>query len=496
MADIPLSVAVPQIYVPSLSTPQIKVPHIEVPHIEVPGAGTVKPIAPYREHVKDLGDLLLGHPVIGTEELHDTLVDNGLGMVEWVPILNRVVGAGLMMKERFIEPTLRGDVKEAGINTLETLGGTLDTLANPVKSLLPWTGGGTPTDLMKSMGWVEGEYRKEYQWETGNFLVDLAGEVLSDPSNLVTFGGKTLLKESTDIVVDSYRRVLTKELGEHVARKIPDDVIKRIVIDTSDDLVDDAGEIVHKLMKRVEENRFKYRDELLKVPRKSPNYARAQALLKEYDDALTIGKHFDLLDRVADLRLTDGLRKYNSIRKVVKTADKFDNLLLAAGLGLNPLVPGTALLMTKVVGPKFKVLFNSAVKRLNKIDVKKLMNNNGRGLKAIGEYIALKNKALNKVTFTKFDDLLNKYSLDVKKLQNIYLTIANSLPPSKLSINYVNELFLDKLKSSIPEIRILYNKEAMGLISDITIADVEELVMVELLCILQNNLSLEILKSS
>ena len=476
MADIPLSVAVPQIYVPSLSNPQIKVPHIEVPHIEVPGAGTVKPIAPYREHVKDLGDLLLGHPIIGTEELHDTLVDNGLGMVEWVPILNRVVGAGLMMKERFIEPTLRGDVKEAGINTLETLGGTLDTLANPVKSLLPWTGGGTPTDLMKSMGWVEGEYRKDYQWETGNFLVDLAGEVLSDPSNWVTFGGKTLLKESTDIVIDSYRRVLTKELGEHVARKIPDDVIKRIVIDTSDDLVDDAGEIVHKLMKRVEENRFKYQDELLKVPKKSPNYARKQALLKEYDDALTIGKHFDLLDRVADLRLTDGLRKYNSIRKVIKTADKVDNFLLAAGLGLNPLASGTALLMTKVVGPKFKVLFKSAVTRLNKVDVSKLMNNNGRGLKAIGEYIALKNKALNKVTFTKFDDLLNKYSLDVKKLQNIYLTIANSIPPSKLSINYVNELFLDKLKSSIPEIRILYNKEAMGLISDITIADVEELI--------------------
>ena len=42
MADIPLSVAVPQIYVPYLSNTQIKVPHIEVPHIEVHGAGIVK----------------------------------------------------------------------------------------------------------------------------------------------------------------------------------------------------------------------------------------------------------------------------------------------------------------------------------------------------------------------------------------------------------------------------------------------------------------------
>ena len=97
MADIPLSVAVPQIYVPSLSVPQIYVPQIEVPHIKVPGAVTVRPIETRSEHVKDLGDLILGNPITGTEELHDTLVDNGFGAVEWVPILNRVVGLGLML---------------------------------------------------------------------------------------------------------------------------------------------------------------------------------------------------------------------------------------------------------------------------------------------------------------------------------------------------------------------------------------------------------------
>lgn len=478
MADIPLSVAVPQIYVPSLSVPQIYVPQIEVPHIKVPGAVTVRPIERRREHVKDLGDLILGNPITGTEELHDTLVDNGFGAVEWVPILNRVVGLGLMLKERTLDPILEGDIKEAGINALETIGGSLDIVANPVKSLLPWAGGGTSTDLMKSMGWAAGEYRKDYQWNTGNFLVDLAGEIVSDPVNWFTFGGKQVVKSSTDGVIDAYRKVLTKELGENVAREIPDDVIKRIVIDTSDDLVDDAGEIVHKLMKRVEENRLKYQDDLLKISKKSPNYARAQALLAEYDDALTIGKHFDLLDRVADLRLTDGLRKYNAARGVVRAANKFDNLLLATSLGLNPLASGTALLMTKVIAPKFKVLWNSALKRLNKINVARLMNNTGRGLKATGEYIALKNKALNATTFNKFSDILNKYSLDAKKLQDMYLTIANNVPPSKLSTNYVNELFLNKLKSAIPEIRSIYNPNARELIHGITKADVEELVSV------------------
>lgn len=476
MADIPLSVAVPQIYVPSLSAPQIYVPHIEVPHIEVPGAVTVKPIEKHREHVKDLGDLFLGNPVTGTEELHDTLVDNGFGAIEWVPLLNRIVGAGLMIKERTVEPVLKGDVKEAGINILESLGSTLDIVANPVKSLIPWAGGGTSTDLLKSMGWAPGEYRKEYQWDTGNLLVDLVGEVMSDPINWVTWGGKQAIKKPVDTVIESYRRAITKEFGEDVAKNIPDEFIKRIVIDSSDDLVDDAGEIVHSLMKRVEENRLKLQDELLNIPKSNPMYERMKALIKEYDNALTIGKHFDLMDDIADLRLTDGLRKYNAARSVIKAANKFDNFLLAAGLGLNPLAGGTALLMTKVISPKFNVLWNSAIKRLKNVDMTKLMNNTARGLKLTGEYVAIKNKILNRALFEKFNPLLKKYNYDVKKLQNLYITIANSVPPSKLSTEYVNQLFLAKLTKTIPELKNLGDKNVQGFIRSITPQDLNDLV--------------------
>ena len=140
--NVPLSTDVPKIYVPSLSAKQLYVPHIQAKHLATPFKSTTKPRQVERRHVKDLGDIILGHPLYGTRQLRDTLEDEA----EWanyVPILNRIVGAGVMAKERFLEPVSKGQNGVAVINTLESLGNSLDILANPVKSLMSWAGGGS-----------------------------------------------------------------------------------------------------------------------------------------------------------------------------------------------------------------------------------------------------------------------------------------------------------------------------------------------------------------
>ena len=152
MANIPLSKGVPQIYVPSLSVPQLKAKHIYVPKLEVPGVVYKKRKKAERLHVKDLGDLLLGNPIKGTLQLQHTLEDTGYGDFKYIPLLNRLVGASLLVKERTLEPISEGKWGEAAINVLESFGNSLDIVANPVKSLMPWAGGGGSEDLLKSMG--------------------------------------------------------------------------------------------------------------------------------------------------------------------------------------------------------------------------------------------------------------------------------------------------------------------------------------------------------
>ena len=127
---------VPHLYVPSLSAKKLYVPHINVPHISVPFKGRM-PKEIEQRYATDLGDILLGNPIAGTKQLQNTLKKHDLDDLIEVPLLNRIVGAGLMIQDRAVDPLLKGDVGTFIINSLETAGQSLDILANPVKSLLP-----------------------------------------------------------------------------------------------------------------------------------------------------------------------------------------------------------------------------------------------------------------------------------------------------------------------------------------------------------------------
>ena len=131
--NVHFSTQVPKIYVPSLSVPKLPAPRLWGKTLPTPFKSTVDYPGIERRHVKDLGDIWLGNPITGTRQLRETLEDNDTDWLVYVPLLNRVVGTGLLVKERALEPLMEGKPGVAFINTLESFGNSLDILSNPVK---------------------------------------------------------------------------------------------------------------------------------------------------------------------------------------------------------------------------------------------------------------------------------------------------------------------------------------------------------------------------
>lgn len=464
MANVPLSIGVPKLYVPSLYVPHLKDKHINVPHLLAPGDAGVRIPKRTRLHAKDLGDLVLGNPITGTRQLQHTLEDSGYGYLASVPLINRLVGAGVMANERFIQPMSEGQVGVVGINTLETLGSSLDLIANPVKALLPVAGGGTYEDFMKSMGWVDEEYRKLYQWDSGNFIVDFAGEVLSDPTNWFSLGGKQLLKEGTDLVADTTRsmiKLVTKS----------DDVSPEIFRRVSNMLYDDAS--LKSIMKDLRTRRDALKDMLQTMPANADDILVTKRLIKDYNKLLAPTNRKVINQAVSDLRYSDGYRKFQSIRKVVDTATDIDNAIREAAFMLAPAANITRLVIKHIASPTFEVLWNSFTRSLKDVDIKATMNDMPGTISKNTTKIITRSRSLHTDLFEPFEKILDKYHYDIEKLVKIYIDVIDNMPADQMTLQHLDEVFLKRVSRAIPELRNLgvnskRYKEVLGWLGELT----------------------------
>lgn len=493
MANVPLSKDVPKIYVPSLSVPHISVPHIYVPHIDVPGGLTYK--KPERQHVKDLGDLLLGDFTTGTKQLRHTLEDAGLE--EWVniPLLNRVVGFGVMSKERFIDPVLSGKPGVAFINALESFGGTLDIAANPVKALLPWAGGGSSTDLLKSMGWIEDEYRETYQWETGNWIVDLIGEIISDPINWFTFGSNMAMKGAAG-VTDDVARAAIKELPEEA-------LSTRTVTNLLDDFAQHVGDDGTKIVENYITKQKNQIDDLHKQLSKS-NLTRGQrkkliqqstALQDEVDelgylmDTLTTDQQAKLFQRLGILgneadaaaieygyrsispkqreafiqKLVDasqskGYRTYEFWRNVNKFAKGADDLLMKAALYTTLPFGLSKIAYDYLAKPLFRALWTKTVLALENAD---LFKNASKGnVEHVKQIMLRETNAAYQRTVKDWDEYLKARNYSVEKARKLWLNIYKEMADTVTDINIINARFIEELIKQAPELRYVADAPA------------------------------------
>ena len=464
MANVPLSIGVPKLYVPSLYVPHLKDKQIKVPHLLAPGDAGVRIPKRTRLHAKDLGDLVLGNPITGTRQLQHTLEDSGFGHIASVPLLNRLVGAGVMANERFIQPMSEGQMGVVGINTLETLGSSLDLLANPIKALLPVAGGGTYEDFMKSMGWVDEEYRELYQWDSGNFIVDFVGEVLSDPTNWFSLGGKQLLKEGTGLVSDA-----TRSMIKQVTKS--DDVSPEIFRHVSNLLYDDAS--LKNIMKDLRTRRDELKDMLSTMRVNSDDFLVTQRLIKDYNKLLAPTNRKVINQAVADLRYADGYRKFQAIRKVVDTATDVDDAIREAAFMLAPAANVTRLVVKHIASPTFQVLWKAFTRSLKDVDIKATMNDMAGTISKNTNKIITRSRSLHAAMFEPFEEVLAKYHYDIEKLVKIYIDVIDNMPADQMSLQHLDEVFLKRMSKAIPALRKLSvkserYKEVLGWIEDLT----------------------------
>lgn len=437
----------PKAYVPSFSVPK---PYVPKPNNKT----SVQPKVPFkgqatpqeRKHLTDFGDLLLGDFLYGTKELQMQLRDSGYEQWVFVPIMNRIVGAYAMLKERQIEPMLKGKPMQVLVNTLETYSGTMDTLSNPIKSLIPAAGGGHSGDFLRSMGWKDGEFRKHFQFNTGNFIVDMAGEILTDPLTYVTAAGSSLSKKGAGVLaeegIDVVRKTLTKELGaeatEQVLSNISENALNALIREYGIDIIKDPD----KFLDAMEAFLQSRSDEITRLIQTAQGNA-ADTLLKKHGAELeNLIKAKELLsstavkNKIAELRFSDGYRYYQMASKL-KNADK--PLKMAAGI-LAPTGPITVAFGKYIVRPLFKHMWFNAVNKLKSFDIETIMNNPNFVLNTITDDVITKYASIG----NKFTDSVINTNKAISKLYGI-ITEANIHRPG--DFEYILDRFYKYLSS-------------------------------------------------
>ena len=462
--------SIPELKTPSLSVPNLQVPHLYVPRLQVPTLRSEvthyprRHKAPERRHVKDLGDIILGNPITGTRQLRETLVDYGMADLVYVPILNRIAGSLLMGYERTLVPVAKGNIGEAFINNLESFGSTLDILANPVKSLSPWAGGGSSTDLLKSMGWIDSQYRETYQYDTGHWLSDVVLEVISDPINWFTFGSGALAKNGSNAATDAVEKAVVKHTGKTIIGA-SDDIatdkkfIKNLTEIVSASTADADDDLIGIIINRVKTNRTQL-DELLKsTPVNSELYKLRKALLNDMDALLKNDAEGVITDLLYDIRMDKGFRYYRSIRKAELFTKKIDKGLLYAGLGTAPMFGAPAAALKKYGGLAYSTIKNKWLRKLNTIDLSELYPSNAGDIFKNGLHTIIKeNEYMMKPVFDRFSSLLDKYDLDPKRLQLMYLEIYDNLKGSQRTTKEASRIFKKRLLDRMPELKQMFEE--------------------------------------
>lgn len=452
---------VPPLYMPSLSVPQINVPQINVPHLNIPSIKLPYYKKQERRHVKDLGDIILGHPITGTKQLRNTLEDHDLDFLVYVPLLNRIAGAAVGIHERNIKPLLEGKPLEAGINALETVGNTLDLFSNPIKSLMPWAGGGSYADFLKSMGWMEDEYREIYQWDTGSFVLDVVGEMVSDPVNWVSFFGKQGAKLTVDVAAEGVERA-AKKLGYELTDEAQE-VLTRTVINTVSDSSDD---VIPRMISNLETNK--------RVLQSTINNATdaQRAVLNKTLDSLNFVTDTKRITALYDELVSDKwFRVYNAAKATERFGKAFDAKFTKFAYLSTPQTAFGYLAYQYAISPTFKRLHNKFVRSLQDTDVRDLLNNRTSILRATKKNIAMETSKQYKKLLEPFEPILKQYNVNVEKLIDLYKQLIDSYVNKGYTRNQLDGLFFNWLQNNVPEIR-------KGVLTGELTAQVKELIRV------------------
>lgn len=407
-----------------------------------------------RQHAKNLGDVILGHPITGTKQLRHTLEDYDLDNLVYVPLLNRIVGTGLVAYERFFKPMLAGQPARAIVGTLESVGQDLDILANPVKSLFSGTGGGTLDDFLDSLGLQEHRYRKQYQWDTGNFVTDLTLEMLSDPTFVVSLL-KTPARKGAQGILDEVKEHSVKVLGDS-AKAIPEQVWRIGYDDMLEDLLKEDGLLLKKIKTVLEYNAESYK--ALQASNTLPDIiSKAKSDEQLLRSALEKIEKHELDSIIRHARQSKLYKRYTTIQQFTKAADKFDTLVFRGSLAFSTL--GISEIIIQKFGPLAGAISNKIIYALKDVDIHTLLDPSKKIYKELDDVLTNTLKDMQGLDYVYITNKLRKLGVNVTGLKNLYIETYYSIPIAlRSNNNYVKQVFLDRLSRKAPRVSNLLNK--------------------------------------
>ena len=371
-------------------------------------------------------------------------IDSTVGVVKdvWKPLTTKIHEEGI---KGLTDGAAWGAV---GINNLIQIGETIDIHVNPLKGGLLedgkfWSGWSSEGFKKGSVGDEEG--RHTYDFDTGNWGLDLLGEIVVDPLNWITLGGalagKGAITSGVNVGTD-----LAKELGQSNTKKM-----LKIYAKAFDGNVDDA---VKQVMKQrfIKELTPEASAQLQKILINNTNLTIAKTIhgVRKAGDfldrnilQLSLGYTPRLIKNVGKggLRLVDNAI-YRSVTagKIPKEKVTLYNMVSEFKSLKKEIDSWTAIPELSNVGLKDKLILRSqAIKDLSRIqeifvdnagDFKKLKESLeafaiDSGMQDFGHYIGLIRKLdeasnLNKVTILRrqlddIDDMFNNVNEEVKE---------------------------------------------------------------------------------
>lgn len=162
--------------------------------------------------------------------------------IEKIPIIRNAAALIDVTWNTGVAPILKGDTSASIINGLMNVGETLDVVANPLKGLLMEG----PSGFFKGIGLGMPEGRKNYDWNTGNWMLDIGLEIASDPTNWFTFGGKSVVKKGIQTTTTTITGETVQTVLKNLTAKVADLFGKELAPETLEKISTRANKLFAK----------------------------------------------------------------------------------------------------------------------------------------------------------------------------------------------------------------------------------------------------------
>lgn len=414
-----------------------------------------------KKRAKSLADVVLGGPM-GTLELRNTFDKYDVpDTLRAVPVMNKLIGAALLVNDNTIDPISKGKYKEAIVNNLSAIANDFDILANPVKSLLPVAGGGHEGDFLSSLGLGDG-YRKTFQWDSGSFVLDMIGETLSDPMTYITLGLSKGISTTADGVVNLTKENLAKTYGEQfVKNKLTDKEILNLIKEQG--LKASERTTAQNVITKTNDYLKELRTQLRTVKRGTKEYQELKELInKVYNATVSDTSNLINLNRaVAQVRNTKIFAQYETISRALDTVQKVQKTWATAVYATAPMV-GAPMAILKGGSRVINHLRNKRITKLKNYDFE-------ANLEAFSKAIEQMDKTdtttwlasnVNKDWFKNLNKLLDGSGITIESLVPLYKKIYNSIEPGKRTTDMLRTKFIDQVYN------LLLNKDKDNLVKE------------------------------